>query len=119
MAKKKEQLEDVVFDTPKLTATDYWEWRTTIAEFNDAKSKLELNETRLKLLQKDVELSMVKQQLHAATLVRSSRESADSAKAEYHRFKKVLEEKLGRSLDNCVIDDVTFEVKTLESTTNN
>lgn len=118
MAKKKEELVEAV-EKPKLNREDYWEWRTTIAEFNDAKSKLELNEARLKLLQKDVELSMVKQQLHAATLVRSSRESADSAKAEYHRFKKVLEEKLGRSLDNCVIDDVTFEVKNLESTTNN
>lgn len=110
MAKKKEEQ---IEERKALTPSEYWEWRTTIAEMNAAKAKQELNEARLKILQKDVELMQGQVLLHAATHLRVAREENDGAKSEYFRFKKQLEERLGVTLENKAIDDLTFEIRDL------
>jgi hypothetical protein len=108
MSKKKQTDEP-----PKLTPVQYWEWRTTIAEMNEAKAKLELNEARLKIMGKQVELEQAKAQLFGHTQLRVAKEAHEEARSEYFRFKKTLEESLGVSLDGKVIDDLSFEVKSL------
>jgi hypothetical protein len=115
--KKTESIETIEIPyesiTPKLTAVEYWEWRTTIAEMNASIEKKKASENAAKVLQKDVEVAQVKFQLHVATQVRATREEADSAKNEYFRFKRELETKLGISLNDKTIDDVTFEIRDL------
>jgi len=125
MAKKKtktipnQQTENTDFELPRLGNDEYWEWRCTIAEMQCEKHKYLSAEATVKLLQKNVETAEAQVKLFAATALRAAREGSDAAKSEYFRFKKSLEEKLGTSLDNKVIDDLTFEVKSLpkENTT--
>lgn len=97
----------------KLTAAQYWEWRTTISEMETAKEKFQNARLSLNLLQKEAEMVGVRTQLFLRTRMEASKGELEKAQAEYERFKKVLEDSLGMSLKNTVIDDITFEVKDL------
>lgn len=100
---------------PALTAAQYWEWRTTICDVELASQKLVQSELELKLLFKETELLAVKSQLHKVMRVENLRAKHTEAIAEYQRYKKVLEDSLGVSLSNKIIDEITFEVKDLPS----
>lgn len=102
-----------------LTAAEYWEWRTTIGELDIEKQKLANAHLEFKILQRDAEIHAVRQQLFLRTRMDAAKQSLEKAKAEYERFKGVLEESLGQSLNNKVIDDITFEVSDAPSETNN
>lgn len=95
----------------KLTAAQYWEWRTTISEMEIARQKALLADANLKLLHKEAEMLAVRSQLFVRTSHNDARLAYEAAQAEYQRFKKVLEDSLGMSLSNKIIDEVTFEVK--------
>lgn len=96
-----------------LTAAEYWEWRTTIAELRQAELMEEKYELQHKLMQKDAEITMVRAQVFAKTKLDASKQAKEMAKQEYDRFKKALEGALGYSLNGKMIDDLTFEVKEL------
>lgn len=96
-----------------LSAAQYWEWRTTIAELDSAKHKLIRCELEHKFLGKEAEMLLLRAQLFSKTQFELARNTVHAAHAEYERFKKVLEESVGISLSGKVIDDVTFEIKTL------
>ena len=97
----------------RLTAEQYWEWRTTIAEMNIKKSELKNSELELKNIQKDIELMTIKYQLFIKTRIESCNKSLLEHIAEYDRFKLGLEKVLGISLNNKVINDLTFEISDL------
>lgn len=96
----------------KLSPEQYWEWRTTIAEMQTAEKELKLKGAQYEGQQKDLEIVRLKSALFRHTMM-----SADAAfkqhQEEYKRFKAELEDSLGVSLDNKVIDEVTFEIKEL------
>jgi hypothetical protein len=100
-----------------LSPAQYWEWRTTIMELEIAKEKTKSAQLEYKLLQKDAENLSIRTQLFLRTRMEAVKDEAGKAKAEYERFKQVLEEDLGQSLNNKVIDDVTFEVRELPDET--
>jgi hypothetical protein len=111
MAKKKELIQDVIFDdVPKLTAAQYWEWRNTCTELWLSNNKVKLEETQAQVLKKDVEIANMRLALHLAK-VQSAKEDALNASENYRKIKDVLEGHLGTSLNDKVIDDVTYEVK--------
>lgn len=96
-----------------LSPVEYWEWRTTIAEMEVEKNKLLRTELEFKLLNKEAEILAVRQQLFLRTRMDAAKTTYSNFKQEYERFKGVLEEALGQSLNNKVIDDITFEIKEL------
>jgi len=103
----------------KLHAAEYWEWRTTISEMDVAKEKAKLADAELKILYRDTEIASLRAKLHQSAVVSKARTALENAQAEYARFKGVLEGRLGVSLNNKVIDDITFEVKDLPEANNN
>ena len=102
---------------PKLTWAQYWEWRTTIAEMNTAKSQVETSEAHFKLMLKESEILRVRAELFARANVDAAKTVFDGAQKEYARFKKVLEDSLGTSLNGKLIDETTLEVKELPDET--
>jgi hypothetical protein len=96
-----------------LTPAQYWEWRTTIAEREIALQKLNVTQLEYKVLMRDAENLSIRTQLFLRTRMEAAKGAFEQARAEYERFKGVLENDLGQSLNNKVIDDITFEVKEL------
>jgi outer membrane protein TolC len=96
-----------------LTAAEYWEWRQTISDIEIAKLKLANQTSQLKLMQKEVDLLQARILIFQKTSVKDAEIKVDETKKEYERYKLDLETKLNLSLNNKLIDDVTFEVKDL------
>ena len=94
----------------KLSAGMYWEWRCTIEELKSEK----LNEKRVhlerELMTKDIENRKLRLTLFK-NVVSNSRAEVAKATKEYEDMKRRIEEQVGHSLDNCVIDDITYEVR--------
>lgn len=97
----------------KLTAEEYWEWRTTIAELQLAEEKLKTATQEIKLVEKDIGNLQLSAKLLIATNHRRAKDNQNEAKDEYEKFKKLIEERTGTSLNNKIIDDVNFEIKDL------
>lgn len=124
MPKKKEKQEskkikdlvesNVKDNTKRLTSAQYWEWRCSIEEMKSAK----LNEKRIHLekeiMNKEIENKKLRLALFKETLG-AARNSVANAELEYGKFKERLELELDVDLNNCIIDEVTYELKKLES----
>lgn len=95
----------------KLSPAEYWEWRTTISEMQVAKEVFKNSEFEHKILMIQAENSVLKAQVFAKTKLVSAKENVENCKKEYDRFKNVLEENLGISLNGKIINEVTFEVQ--------
>lgn len=102
-----------------LSPVEYWEWRTTISDLETEKQKLLKAELEYKLLQRDAEIHAIRQQLFLRTRMDAAKQGFLKAQAEYERFKGVLEKSLGQSLNNKIIDDITFEVREVPDENNN
>ena len=102
-----------------LSPGEYWEWRTTIQELETQKQKFLNAELQFKLMQKESEIHAIKQQLFQRTRMDAAKTALQEAHSEYERFKGVLEKSLGQSLNNKVIDDITFEVREVPDENNN
>ena len=98
---------------PKIAPDMYWEWRCTIEELKSAK----LNEKRVhlekELKQKELEINKLRLSLFRET-VASARRSTTNAQTEYEKMKQRIEDEIGMSLNGCVIDDISYEVKKFE-----
>lgn len=98
----------------QLTKADYWEWRTTIEEQKTAKLELELATLKLGGMEKDIELSKLKAALYRINVITHHKEILKLRDDEYNRIKKQLEETIGSELKDCVIDEITYEVKRMD-----
>lgn len=107
------QLDDINLDVKKLSPSQYWEWRCTIEELKSS----DLNFKRVILEQKvkELEIELRKKELAVfkEVIINASNEK-DNLKKEYDVFKEKLEKEIGCSLSNCVIDDITYEIKKIE-----
>lgn len=101
----------------KLTGAQYWEWRTIIAEMEIEQEKARGAELQDKVLQREAEIASAKVNLFRLSGKEAIRKKVEEAKLEYEKFKKSLEEIHGVSLNNKVIDDVTFEIRDLPKDT--
>lgn len=96
-----------------LTAEEYWKWRLTIEEMQHAEAKLHNIKLTAQVMERDAEIKKLQRQVFGDKIKIFEEKLAD-AKKEYESQKEALEKGLGFSLNNCVIDDHTFEVKKLE-----
>ncbi len=106
MAKNKEKPQ-------ALSPAQYWEWRTTVTELHLAQKDLEKAQAELKILQKETELCAVRAQLFQSIRTEATKLGVTAAQKEYERYTKVLEDCLGLSLKNKIIDDITYEIREL------
>lgn len=105
-------------ETPKLTAAEYWEWRTTIAEMQKADVVLQKTLAEAQVLRKDAEIVAMKNQLFHKNQVQTAKDSLTNFKQEYDNMKKRLEDRLGFSLNGKMIDEFSFEVLDLPNSDN-
>ena len=97
----------------QLERGDYWLWRHLISEMQLAESKAKIKEQSYAMADKDIEISKLKLAMYKETVKQAGLIAQDAKKA-YEEYKLELEQKLGFSFNECVIDDVTFEIKKLE-----
>lgn len=97
----------------KLKPEVYWEWRCTINEMDLAKKDLDVNTLKYEMMVKDQEISRLRSLIFKNSLSHYQ-DKQILTKNEYEKMKKRIEEDLGMSLNNTVIDDITHEVKKLE-----
>lgn len=101
-------------ENPKLKPEQYWEWRFLINEMYVAEEKLKIGQLQLEMMNKDLEICRLR-----ASLFKNSLQSLDDKKGltkkDYLEYKERLENELGVSLNNKVIDDISFEVRELEN----
>lgn len=95
--------EEIVETGKELTPEQYWKWRLSIEEMKHAQTRCEV--ARLRVREKELERTVEGHNLKA-----SQREHAHS-KEEYTKVKKEIEESLGLSLNDAIIDPYTFQVK--------
>lgn len=96
----------------KITREQYFEWYSKILEMQLAESKSKELDEKINSMSKDIEI----QQLRLAIFKNRqspAKEKINNSKKEYENYKVQLETNLGISLNGCVIDDITFEVKKL------
>ncbi|HZX13705.1 MAG TPA: hypothetical protein VFF49_04820 [Thermodesulfobacteriota bacterium] len=96
-----------------LSPVEYWEWRTTIAELEVSKQALARAELEYKLLQKEIDNFVSYQKIFFYTKFSQAKTKFQEMQSEYDKFKLGLEKNLGQSLNNKIIDDISFEIKEL------
>lgn len=94
-----------------LSPGQYWEWRTTISEREIALEKVKNATLELNILNLQAEVLAIRTQLFIRNRLELVKAEAGSAQAEYDRFKQALEKDLGQTLNNKLIDDITFEIR--------
>ena len=110
MGKKKKE-EDIVKMSKGLEVlgivpeTEYWKWRLTIEEMKHSETKTQVSARDCRI--KELELYNQRQR-HAQVLG-----MVPKSKEEYERVKKEIEEVVGFSIKDCVIDPHCFEVRKL------
>ena len=98
----------------RLKDAQYWKWRLTIEEMQHASTTRDLRNLECKYK----ELEIQKETLHLIVLRGKLQEQVSAvaaSKIEYDQIKNEIESDLGISLNNCVIDEQTWEVKKLPS----
>ena len=114
MSKNFNLIPDMYKDDPEviavLKAEDYWEWRTTIEEMKQQELKVELTNTKQKLLDAELRCASLQNALfkHSINQVMIQR---DKMKKDYDDNIKKLEDKYKISLKDCIIGDINYEVR--------
>lgn len=101
-------------EVKKLTPEQFWKWSNYIESMHHAETKLKCSQLMMNNMEKDVELQKLRNVVFRQQQVKSSEEKLSLKKAEYEEIKAQIEKELGLSLNGCVIDEVTFEVKKID-----
>lgn len=111
---KAEEVDDFNFsEGPQVPPVMYWQWRTTIEEVKVAKLDRRRVELEKQTMLQDIEIKQLRLKLFQKVIEKAEQEVI-SVDAEYKRMREEVEKAVGMSLEDCVISDVTFEVKKLE-----
>lgn len=94
----------------QLKESSYWKWRHKIEEMQHSETKLKVTRLSYSAMEKDLEIMRLKANAYQQ-IVKAASDACSSLKKEYEDIKLQLEEEIGQSLNGCVIDDVTLEVK--------
>lgn len=93
-----------------LKGEEYWQWRHTISEWRKAESEQKLKELQKSFLDKEAESFKLRAEIFSLTQIKNAKTTTEELKNEYERVKKTIEERLHQSLNDCIINDVTYEV---------
>lgn len=96
----------------KLTPEEYWEWRCTIEEDKSAEFKHKYMAAELVARSREIVIMQLKLEKFKSQ-VKEAQSDRNKAKDEYIRFRGKLEKNHGLKLQNCVIDDITYEIRSL------
>ena len=97
-----------------LTPAQYWNWRFLMSEMSKATAERETSRLKYAIIQKDIEIAQMKAERFKATDCVAKDAAVKDTFEAYTAFRKEVEDNIGMELKNCSIDDVTFEVLTLE-----
>ena len=97
----------------KMKPSQYWEWKAKVTEvqFKEAKQLAEIRQ--FEIMQKDLEIARLRAMAFKNAL-HEHKINSDQAKKEYQEFREELSKKLGFDLKDCIVDEISFEVKKLE-----
>lgn len=101
-------------DNVRLSKEQYWKWRCYIAEMQTAEAHYNKAQHQYGQMLKDIEISRLNALLFQKSNMSALEEKHTLCKKDYEEVKAEVEKELGMSLNGCVIDDVTHEVKKIE-----
>lgn len=88
----------------KLKADEYWEWRTSVAEWKKGEEELKNRQLLQALMEKDLEINRLRIQLFK-TQSEDHKGKVSQLKQEYEDTKARLEKKHKVSLNDCIIGE--------------
>jgi hypothetical protein len=94
----------------KIEPSLYWRWRTALCEWQKAQSETKLKQAMHSSFVKDQEIQRLKTAIFLSQ-VQAAKDTENFYKTEYEKDLSKMEETLGFKIRECLIDDVTFEVK--------
>lgn len=95
-----------------LTNEEYWQWRSLIEELTHSKTKILLEQKRYEIMGLQLQVEKLKQEMFREK-INLAKAAYARAERDYGNFKIELEKRIGRSLNNCAIDDITYKISDL------
>lgn len=96
----------------QLSPEQYYKWRFLMEEMIHWDTRIKLTRLHYSHMEKDIEIQKLKAAIHK-NVVKDHEATSKLKKEEYEAYRQELEKQLNVSLDDCTIDDVTFEVRKL------
>jgi hypothetical protein len=93
-----------------LSEAEFFRWKLSLTEVFLAEAKGKLAQARVASMEKDVELVRLQIAL-AKHGLGDAQDSINGAKEAYRRFREEIKESKGFDLSDCVIDEITYEVR--------
>lgn len=94
----------------KFTQLQYYKWKNKILEMFNADHTHKLAEKHFSLLEKDLEIQRLRMLLFKLEI--SNKASVvETIKKEYNTLREEMEQELGFSLKDTIIDEISLEVK--------
>jgi hypothetical protein len=91
----------------------YWEYRCTLEELKVATLEQKRKILERDNMRKDMEIQQLKLVAFSKT-IQNAAQSKVEAEKELARIRDIIESEVGMELKNCVIDEVTYEVRTID-----
>lgn len=98
----------------KLSGEQFWKWSSSIEAMHHAETRLKCMQLMLNNMERELEIQKLRSVIFKAQQVKSAEEGVQLKKQHYEELKVEFEKELGMSLNGCVIDEVTFEVKKID-----
>ena len=96
----------------KMSPKDYWEWRCSLEEINSAKMTVVITQQKQKLMENEAELLKLRALIYKQS-VSAAIANAKKIEEDFQSYRKDLESTLGVSLEDCVVNELNYEVKKL------
>ena len=100
--------------TKKLTEVQFYKWRLAIEKMKLSDKQKELVVTQMKVKELEVQNLTLRANIFRGS-IHQSNEECNLFKHEYDKLKEELEGEIGFSLNNKVIDEITFDIKDIEA----
>lgn len=97
----------------EMTQEQFNKWRLYVEYIKHAETKKELMEHKGRVKELEIQNMVLRANIFRSQITQSA-DNVDAVKREYDTIKEELETDLGFSITNCVVDEVSLEVKDIE-----
>lgn len=94
----------------QLSESQYYKWRFLMEEMLHWEFKIKYSRLYYSHMEKDIEIQRLKTAIHK-NVIKDHEGMSDEKKKHYEDYRQELEKQLNLSLEECTIDDMTFEVR--------
>ena len=94
----------------QLTEKQYFAWKNKLLELQVVEKNAKIVDLQFALMEKDIEVAKLKSLIFKEN-VRNRHSDVQTQKREYTEFKQELSKEVDFSLENVIIDEITYEVK--------